>query len=256
MLFASIGHAFGANISVTTNNENAVDWRLSWPGNNNWTSGSGAFDVDDGVEAFMELTWIDVLYNITGISVDGSSVDVETFRSEGYTWSNIQGNHTVNITLDKLPTNIFNVEFNYDNVASVFFSYNNDRYGMGFFSDGELEIPSGGDVNMFVNQQSSAYPLNKVLVDDVDVTNQINNGQYVFSNLSADHYVKVFLDKVENTNSISVSFNEGFDPSFYFEDDGKTWWNPQNAEFATGNDVKLIIDPSYGILVSKIYVTN
>lgn len=256
VLFASIGHAFGANISVTTNNENAVDWRLSWPGNNNWTSGSGAFDVDDGVEAFMELTWIDVLYNITGISVDGSSVDVETFRSEGYTWSNIQGNHTVNITLDKLPTNIFNVEFNYDNVASVFFSYNNDRYGMGFFSDGELEIPSGGDVNMFVNQQSSAYPLNKVLVDDVDVTNQINNGQYVFSNLSADHYVKVFLDKVENTNSISVSFNEGFDPSFYFEDDGKTWWNPQNAEFATGNDVKLIIDPSYGILVSKIYVTN
>lgn len=256
VLFASIGHAFGANISVTTNNDDFVDWRLVWPENEHWASGTNAFYVTDGVDASMDITWIHPYYTITEVTVDDSPVNVATFRSEGYTWSNIQGNHTVNITLEALPTNEIFVDFNYENVASANFSYNNGSNGMVVRYNGGCEIPSGIDVDMTVNSLTSAYQLNKVLVDDVDVTNQIINGKYVFSNLSADHHVKVFLDKVENTNSISVSFIGTISASYYFYENGKTWWTPENAEFTPGNDVELHIDTSTGYKVTSMSITN
>ena len=256
MLCASIGHAFGANISVTTNNDDFVDWRLVWPENEHWASGTNAFYVTDGVDASMDITWIHPYYTITEVTVDDSPVNVATFRSEGYTWSNIQGNHTVNITLEALPTNVIFVDFNYENVASANFSYNNGSNGMVVRYNGGCEIPSGIDVDMTVNSLTSAYQLNKVLVDDVDVTNQIINGKYVFSNLSADHHVKVFLDKVENTNSISVSFIGTISASYYFYENGKTWWTPENAEFTSGNDVELHIDTSTGYKVTSMSITN
>ena len=256
VLFASIGHAFGANISVTTNNDDFVDWRLVWPENEHWASGTNEFYVTDGVDASMDITWIHPYYTITEVTVDDSPVNVATFRSEGYTWSNIQGNHTVNITLEALPTNEIFVDFNYENVASANFSYNNGSNGMVVRYNGGCEIPSGIDVDMTVNSLTSAYQLNKVLVDDVDVTNQIINGKYVFSNLSADHHVKVFLDKVENTNSISVSFIGTISASYYFYENGKTWWTPENAEFTPGNDVELHIDTSTGYKVTSMSITN
>ena len=256
VLCASIGHAFGANISVTTNNDDFVDWRLVWPENEHWASGTNAFYVTDGVDASMDITWIHPYYTITEVTVDDSPVNVATFRSEGYTWSNIQGNHTVIITLEALPTNEIFVDFNYENVASANFSYNNGSNGMVVRYNGGCEIPSGIDVDMTVNSLTSAYQLNKVLVDDVDVTNQIINGKYVFSNLSADHHVKVFLDKVENTNSISVSFIGTISASYYFYENGKTWWTPENAEFTSGNDVELHIDTSTGYKVTSMSITN
>ena len=204
----------------------------------------------------MDITWIHPYYTITEVTVDDSPVNVATFRSEGYTWSNIQGNHTVNITLEALPTNEIFVDFNYENVASANFSYNNGSNGMVVRYNGGCDIPSGIDVDMTVNSLTSAYQLNKVLVDDVDVTNQIINGKYVFSNLSADHHVKVFLDKVENTNSISVSFIGTISASYYFYENGKTWWTPENAEFTPGNDVELHIDTSTGYKVTSMSITN
>ena len=209
-----------------------------------------------GEDVTMRVYTYGGLCSIASITIDGVNRTNEIINNNNtYVFSNISANHTVVIEFEKQASNKINVDFNYQDIAYLSFS-DNDGYSVGTYSSGFVVLPSGGEVKMSLNILSSAYQLNKVSVDGVDVTTQINNGQYVFNNLSADHNVSVVLDKLENTNSISVNFNEGFSSSFYFEDDGKTLWNHQNADFATGHDVKLFIRPSFGIVVNKLFVTN
>ena len=265
VLFASIGHAFGQSIDLTLlgiDNSNTLYADVAFNSSQTysdipyWLSGEGQVNFATGEDVTMQVYTYRGLCSIASITVDGVNRTNEIINNNNtYVFSNISANHTVVIEFEKNESNKINVDINLQDVAYLYIDYNNE-YSLSVYSSESLVFPSGGEVTMSLNILSSAYQLNKVLVDDEDVTNQINNGQYVFSNLSADHNVSVILDKLENTNSISVSFNEGSSTSYYFEENGNTWWNPQNAEFATGNDVKLFIHPSFGMIVNKMLVTN
>lgn len=251
-------------ISFVCSHERAADIYVSWFNDyydvQNYINGNSSMEVSEGRNVQMSLSWINRLYSISKIKVDDNDI-TEEFLVNGYTFSNITEDHTVYIELETVvPTNNVSVTLSQPDLVEV--DFNGYIDGTNYYSytnqTGVVDVPNGVDVNMDVRLMRSPYQITKILVGENDVTSDctFSDGyyRYLIPNVSNDFNVTVEFEPVAS-NTISVSYPDGFYPSIYYED-GFTTTYGSPAELASGRDVKMYIEPNVGSVISSVIISD
>lgn len=263
VFLASIGHALGYtitfNISPATN-ESLVDVHitgLSITGDpiENWVSDNGQTrDFSNGDELYMKVTWVNQLYSIESIKVDGVD-ETAAFFNDGYHLS-VSSNHTVDIQLTKFPTHSVSVEFSHEYVASLNFA--TDGYYPGRQYTSTMDFPLRETVWMYLALFSNTYELKKLTFDGEDITEAyLENGAYSFSTMEEDHTVNVMLEELpSHTITVSCLQNLEFEKSFFDDNDFGVITSQNEIQLAAEKGIKMQFRPPTGYIVGKVSITG
>ncbi|RKP53834.1 hypothetical protein D7Z26_10570 [Cohnella endophytica] len=153
-------------------------------GTNGSISPNGSVVVTEGTNKTFTFT-SDNGYTIDKVNVDGTDVTV----SGSYTFTNIVGNHTINITFKAIPPNTHTISASAGTNGSI-------------SPDGIVLVNEGTD-KTFTFTSDNGYTIDKVNVDGTDVT---VSGSYTFTNVVGNHSINVTFKAIPpNTHTITAS---------------------------------------------------
>ena len=257
VLFASIGSAFGYEISFEFNYENVAGVNIY---------------VDDGDESYYDgfasnqsLTYSNTadvqlqnlyfnnqIYFLSKIWVDGADV-TETFNSGGYTIQHDGNNHTVRIELTKKASKTIHVTISHP--EAVFLNFSSDDFWGSTNVTSDVEVPEGQGLWVGWQYTNLAYPIQSITVDGADVTEAFLQDQgHWFENVTADHTIAIVLEE-QPSNTISVSFTHSWNADVRFVD-GETVVYNYTTGAATGHDIKMYIEPHMGFALKQVMLND
>ncbi len=132
----------------------------------------------------------DACYEIEDVRVDGATVRLD--ENNTYTFTNVTANHTVEATFDILTYTISVTASEHGSVT------HNDE-------EGDVVV-NCGDSQSFTIVADDSCRLVSVMVDGVNVTSQLVNGVYTFTNVTANHTINVTFEEIP-IYTIAVSAN-------------------------------------------------
>ncbi len=132
----------------------------------------------------------DACYEIGDVRVDGATVRLD--ENNTYTFTNVTANHTVEATFDILTYTISVTASEHGSVT------HNDE-------EGDVVV-NCGDSQSFTIVADDSCRLVSVMVDGVNVTSQLVNGVYTFTNVTANHTINVTFVEIP-IYTIAVSAN-------------------------------------------------
>ncbi len=132
----------------------------------------------------------DACYEIGDVRVDGATVRLD--ENNTYTFTNVTANHTVEATFDILTYTISVTASEHGSVT------HNDE-------EGDVVV-NCGDSQSFTIVADDSCRLVSVMVDGVNVTSQLVNGVYTFTNVTANHTINVTFEEIP-IYTITVSAN-------------------------------------------------
>ena len=159
----------------------------------------------------------DACYEIGDVRVDDVTIRLD--ENNSYTFTNLTANHTVEATFDILTYTISVTASEHGSVT------HNDEVGDA--------IVNCSDSQSFTIEADDSCRLVRVMVDGVNVTNQLVNGVYTFSNVTADHTIDVVFEEIP-LYTISVSTNN--------DEFGSV---TGSGTYMEGTDVTITATPSY-----------
>ena len=262
MLFTSLGSAFGYNITVQLNYNNAVEVNfrnVDYSGSyfDHSTQTGGTINVPEEIgDVYFSVTIPTPLYSVNSIKVDGNDVTAD-WRSYGICRLSSTSDHTVNVELTKIPVQEIAVSFNVEDAVSVVLSSPNYNYYPSVKSSQTVEVPEG-DVRLIINFPSDRYyVVNSILVDGVNVTSEFNeyNGYQISS--PGNHTVDVEVSELLS-NTISLSFQPNvISPLIrFFDDNGLNVDSNNSVSLASGKNVKMKAMPMIGYEVDKVEIRD
>ncbi|MBO4614707.1 MAG: leucine-rich repeat domain-containing protein [Bacteroidales bacterium] len=122
----------------------------------------------------------DACYEIGDVRVDGATVRLD--ENNTYTFTNVTANHTVEATFDILTYTISVTASEHGSVT------HNDEVGDA--------IVNCSDSQSFTIEADDSSQLSSVIVDGQDVTSQLVDGVYTFTNVNADHTLNVIFEAI------------------------------------------------------------
>lgn len=263
VFLASIGHALGYTITFNISpyaNETLVNVHITgqsvtgdpideWIAGNNKTR-----DFSSGDNLYMNLTWLKEFYSVESFKVDGVD-QTAAFMNEGYHLS-VSSNHTVDIQLTKAPSHSVSVEFNHQEVASLYFS--TDGYYPSIHYTSTIDFPLRETVWMYLALFSNIYELKKLTFDGEDITEAyLENGAYSFSTMEEDHTVNVVLEELpSHTITVSCLQNLEFEKSFFDDNDFRVITSQNEIQLAAEKGIKMQFRPPTGYVVGKVSITG
>lgn len=206
-------------------------------------------------------------YSITSIKIDGQDVTENYNEYKKRIQVEVDDDHAIAIEIAKVPTNTISVTW--DNTVAHVYIQDVSNYWSTVNpkeSEKDWELPSGNgkSYQMNVNLNNSlVYSINSVTIDGTDVTNTTFNlygwgGTYMFEDFSTDHNVNISFDKVANTKTIKVNFDEEKTSyvQFYDPDNNKYIYvgNGDETELPEGSTIRMINEPLTGWQVSTVTV--
>ncbi|MBR3946641.1 MAG: leucine-rich repeat domain-containing protein [Bacteroidales bacterium] len=159
----------------------------------------------------------DACYEIGDVRVDGATVRLD--ENNTYTFTNVTANHTVEATFDILTYTISLTASEHGSVT------HNDE-------EGDVVVNCGDSQSITIVADDSCR-LVSVMVDGVNVTSQLVNGVYTFTNVTADHTIDVVFEEIP-LYTISVSTNN--------DEFGSV---TGSGTYMEGTDVTITATPSY-----------
>lgn len=257
VLFASIGNAFGYEISFEFNYENVAgvsiyvdDGDASYNqglGDNQSVTYSNTADVQ-----LQNLYFNNQIYFLSKIWVDDTDV-TETFNSGGYTIQHDGNNHTVRIELAKKASKTIHVTISHP--EAVFLNFNSDDFWGSTNVTSDIEVPEGQGLWVGWQYSNLAYSIQSITVDGADVTEAfLQNYGHWFENVTADHTIAIVL-KEQPSKTISVSFTPSWNADVRFVD-GETVVYNYTTGAATGHDIKMYIEPHMGFALKQVMLND
>ena len=122
----------------------------------------------------------DACYDIGDVRVDGATVRLDANNS--YTFTNVTANHTVEASFN---IHAFTISVT---ISGQGFVTHNDE-------DGDAEV-NCGDSQSFTITAADSSQLASVIVDGQDVTSQLVDDVYTFTNVNADHSLNVIFEAI------------------------------------------------------------
>ncbi len=159
----------------------------------------------------------DACYEIGDVRVDDVTIRLD--ENNSYTFTNLTANHTVEATFDILTYTISVTASEHGSVT------HNDEVGDA--------IVNCSDSQSFTIEADDSCRLVRVMVDGVNVTNQLVNGVYTFTNVTANHTIDVVFEEIP-LYTISVSTNN--------DEFGSV---TGSGTYMEGTDVTITATPSY-----------
>lgn len=240
------------SISYTFNRDDIAGIFVSWTGGSTNVNGTSSITVMEGSDVYMWTDWIDDSYQVKSFKVDDIDY-TETFKSGGYSLSNVTSDHSVSVELETIqPSNAFNVSFNHEGFGDI--CINDNHIGRCVSKNQTIDTNMGDNIWVSYYLYSSAHPLKSITIDNVDVTNEFKQHDgYSIPNNSSDHSIYVEYDILES-NTISVILQEG-NAEIKFEDGDIAVWG-QKALFAKGHSVKMYLTPTAGSEISSVSIDD
>ena len=135
----------------------------------------------------------DACYDIGDVRVDGATVRLD--ENNSYTFTNVTADHTVEATFVILTYTIAVTSSEHGSVT------HNDE-------EGDVVV-NCGDSQSFTIVADDSCRLVSVMVDGVNVTSQLVNGVYTFTNVTADHTISATFEEIPiYTITVSASNDE------------------------------------------------
>jgi hypothetical protein len=250
MFFASMGKAFGYNITTTYSEiYTYVDYEDYSNGRWYWASPYEPRWFDNPVRLHVYPNHFQsYLYRLKTITVDGTDV-TEAYNKNDYYEINNEKDHTVNIEFEKYAESkritVDTKNFTYE-VQDGDNTYSKDRAHLEFCyldnldekywsSNSQNDFLLNSTVRMQVVTEAG-WQVTKLLVDGTDVTaDYLSNGYYEFTHLDADHKVSVKFAKAV-VHTIRVACNSG---EYYLNN---VWYmETMSFQFNEGSTVVLSI---------------
>ena len=222
VLFASIGHAFGAiTVSITDDKGVAVDdvvnVGFSSPNCFMETDKNGVLEFLQGEDSgWMNVHLLSSLYQITKIKIDDvdvmSSCDYDS--SNGYYYYHLDplpDDYSVSIEVVKLEPYTITVTLKNDAYANVVFFDGAVRHNR--YNNEPVTLGKGRNVKMYIDP-AAGFEISQVKVEDDNdnvfyITDSYNEpgGYYEFESPNVNYYVSVSFSSV-NTKTITVNYDE------------------------------------------------
>ena len=156
---------------------------------------SGNVTVDEGTDQDFTIT-PNECYAIASVLVDGIDVTDELVNGV-YTFTNVTTDHTISATFEQATYTITTISG--ENGAITHLVEN-------VATEGNAEVICGNDLAFSITA-SEGYRIANVMVDDVDVTNQLVEGVYTFTNVTANHTIEATFEAIHATYTITVLAN-------------------------------------------------
>lgn len=200
----------------------------------------GAIEVEIDTDETFDIQWeegtvlFDVLVDSKSVLDDLVDVDV---RHKQYTFKTVEENHTIIALYKKASFNI---------MARAEDPEGNPNIGGTIVPNGTVNVSKGDNKSFtIIPDTESSFSINDVLVDDVSVLNELEDGdlpgqkKYTFVDIQADHTIVVIFAKTSYTVTHSVSGVGSITPE-----------SPVTA--LLGETVKLTITPNTGNFVASV----
>lgn len=253
-----------ANYSEVANILNNI-----WIGNSWIDDTNTSIKFSEGSNVTMTISCRNNLYSVSIVDNGGNPIplNINQYGEYEYVFDNgsLNGDHSVSIVLTKAATNTITVTGGGNNVDVAIrenVSENSWRW-INPASSGVWELLSGEGTKYRMSigiPNYWVYDLGSVTLDGTtDITNSFNsNGHYDFENLSADHTVAIVLNKVANTNTITVNYDDGkIYNVVYYDPENNRYLDADNGvatELPSGSTIRLMIESEPGWTVKTLKV--
>jgi hypothetical protein len=202
-------------------------------------SPSGEVQVSHGGSAKFTFT-PNVGYKVAQVLIDG--VNNPTAVNVGsYTFSNITGPHTIEVSFEALPET-FTI------VASV-------SGGNGTITPSGTITVSSGENKTFTITPNSGYIIAKVLVDGTNNQNAISTGSYTFTNITANHTIETSF-VAETTPTYSVTIQQPANGKIDVEDITNSIVIQSGALVAPGTELEINVTTNNNYEFQSILINN
>ncbi len=154
----------------------------------------GNASVPEGGSAVFTIT-PDSNYEVEKVTVDGTDV-MGQLQNGQYTFSDVQANHTISVTFKEIPA---------APTPPTTYTITATADANGSISPTSQTVPEGGSA-IFTITPDGGYEIDKVTLDNTDVTDQVADGQYTLSNPTGNHNISVTFKQIVVTSyTVSVS---------------------------------------------------
>ncbi len=188
-------------------------------GENGTISPEGVVEVVEGGEQIFTFTPAEG-YRVATVTVDDEAVEV---TENAYTFENVTENHTINVTFE------------------AFFTITATAGENGTITpNGEVVVIEGA-TQTFEIAANEGYEIASVMVDEVEAVEDVVDGVYTFTNVTANHTIAVTFSRINFTITATADANGTIEGP---------------ATVAYGEDAEYVITPNTGYRIATVVVDD
>jgi hypothetical protein len=210
------------------------------------SSGSKSIEVTEGTNATITITPNNG-YRLSKLLVNNSDVTANVQNNQ-YTVQNIKSNTTVEASFEVIPPIKYNLTLKSDGNGSI--SYNGTSVSSGSKS---IEVTEGTNATITITP-NNGYRLSKLLVNNSDVTANVQNNQYTVQNVKNNTTVESSFEVIPPTKYTLTLKSDGNGSISYNGTSVSS--GSKSIEVTEGTNATISVAPNNGYKLAKLMVNN